>query len=73
MGVQYLSSEQDTSTILHIHHMILTSCLSQLLLTFLSLVHHRSLPLPALRALSAVLENTRRDHSSGRIEAGHFV
>jgi len=38
MGVQYLSSEQDTGTTLHIHHMILTSCLSQLFLTLLFLV-----------------------------------
>ena len=36
---RYLSSEPDACAALHIHHtgMILTSCLSQLSLTFLSL------------------------------------
>ena len=66
--MQYLSSEQDTSTTLHVHHMIFTSFLSQLFLTLLSLVtvlHHRSLPLRALRALSEVLENARRDRRQG--------
>ena len=62
MGVEYLSSEQDTGTTLHVHHMIFTSFLSQLFLTLLSLV--TSPPIASTtssRAHSAVLENARRD------------